>query len=86
MVGRRGPVRRSGGAALGDKRGVLLVRDRRPPEFEGVELDDALPALVRIPADRIFARRHLDPVEVRARLDRDDAEADVGVARCRVHR
>ena len=45
-----------------------------------------LPRLSRIAADHVLAGRHLDPVEAPARLDGDDAEADVRIARRRVHR
>ena len=66
MVVGRGPVRRPPGAALRDEARVLRVRDRRPAELEGVDVDDVVLAL-RVAPDRVVAARDVDPVEVGAR-------------------
>ena len=86
MVCRGRPVRRSGGSCLGDEALVLRVRDGRPRQLERSHVDVPLPRLARVAADHVLAGGHLDPVEAPARLDGDDAEADVRIARGRVHR
>ena len=86
MVGRRRPVGRRGGSRLGDEALVLRVRDGRPASSNASTSTTPLPRLSRVAADHVLAGGHLDPVEAPARLDGDDAEADVRIARRRVHR
>ena len=86
MVGRCGPVRLRCCSARGDEAPVLRVRDGGPRQLERVHLDEPLPRLPRVTADHVLAGRDVDPVEAPRRLDRDDAEAYVRIARLRVHR
>ena len=55
-------------------------------ELEGVHVDESLASLPRVAADHVVAGGYVDPVEALLRLDGDDAEADVWIARRRVHR